>query len=64
MKKVKLSKTLWAIRLICQFAFMAYLLNKLFIFLCPSQSWQAVVGFIILIDIILSNALLIFRNNL
>ena len=63
MEKVKLVKALCAILLICQFALMAYLLTKLFIFLYPGQSWQAVVGFIILADITLSNALLIFREK-
>lgn len=63
MKKVKLAKALRAILIICQFAFMAYLLTKLFIFLYPGQSWQAVIGFAILADITLSNALLIFREK-
>ena len=63
MEKVKLAKALCAINLICQFALMAYLLTKLFIFLYPGQSWQAVVGFAILADITLSNALLIFREK-
>ena len=63
MEKVKLAKVLCAILLICQFAFMAYLLTKLFIFLYPGQSWQAVIGFAILADIILSNALLIFGEK-
>lgn len=63
MEKVKLAKVLCAILIICQFAFMAYLLTKLFIFLYPGQSWQAVIGFAILADIILSNALLIFREK-
>ena len=63
MKKVKLAKALCAILIICQFVFMAYLLTKLFIFLYPGQSWQVVIGFAILADITLSNALLIFREK-
>ena len=63
MKRVKLAKALCAIALIGEFAFMGYLLTKLFIFLYPGQSWQAVLGFVILGDVILSNAVLIFRNK-
>lgn len=63
MKKAKLAKALCAILIICQFVFMAYLLTKLFIFLYPGQSWQVVIGFAILADITLSNALLIFREK-
>ena len=63
MKKAKLAKALYAILIICQFVFMAYLLTKLFIFLYPGQSWQVVIGFAILADITLSNALLIFREK-
>lgn len=63
MKRVKLAKALCAITLIGEFAFMSYLLTKLFIFLYPGQSWQTVLGFVILGDVILSNAVLIFRNK-
>lgn len=58
MKKAKLAKTLCAILITCQFAFIAYLLTNLY----PDQFWKAMIGFIIL-AISLPNALLIFKDK-
>ena len=63
MKNEILAKVLCAAVIIGEFAFMSYLLTKLYIFLYPGQSWQAVLGFVILGDVILSNAMLIFKKK-
>ena len=63
MNKEKVYKVACAILLIAQFGYMSYLMTKLFIFLFPGQSWQAVIGFIVLADLIISNAMLIFAKD-
>ena len=63
MKKEKIAKALCAAVIIGEFAYMSYLLMKLYIFLYPGQSWQAVLGFVILGDVILSNAILFFKKK-
>ena len=63
MNKEKVYKVACAILLIAQFGYMSYLMTKLFIFLFPGQSWQAVIGFIVLADLIISNAMIIFAKD-
>ena len=62
MKKEKLLKALCALLILAECVFMSVLLTKLYVFLFPGQSWQAVIGYIILFDLALSNFLLIFKK--
>jgi uncharacterized membrane protein len=63
MSKEKILKIICAILIVAQCGFMAFLLTKLYIFLYPTMSWQAVLGYIILFDLALSNAILIFSKK-
>lgn len=62
MKKEKLLKILCALTILAECVFMSVLLTKLYVFLFPNQSWQAVLGFVVVFDLALSNFLLIFKK--